>query len=203
MNISTSSISLQFLRNRTKLRVKTKTGLENIPENEKRRKCRFKKRKRRRIASPEKDPIRKKAGRRLSVLMGHWNHYHYLSFLKTNKRNVDYMQRKELLLRQKSTNKITSLPSFLILQDEGFFRIPSKRQKNKERDRENSEVVSEQRVGDREWRFVSLSMVRRIKAKREKQREQNRAIQQTRLQGQASEVGSHKHDFFPRSESRS
>lgn len=99
--------------------------------------------KKKKNARPEKDPIRKKAGGRLSVLMGHWNHCHYLSSLKTNKCNVDYMQRKELLLRQKSTNKIISLPSFLILQDGGFFRIPSKRQRNKERDRENSEVVSE------------------------------------------------------------
>lgn len=135
--------------------------------------------KKKKNARPEKDPIRKKAGSRLSVLMGHWNHCHYLSSLKTNKCNVDYMQRKELLLRQKSTNKIISLPSFLILQDEGFFRIPSKRQRNKERDRENSEVVSEQRVGDREWRFVSLSMVRRIKAKSESR--ESRIGQYTRL----------------------
>jgi hypothetical protein len=55
MNISTSSISLQFLRNRTELGAKTKTGLENIPENKKmRRKCRFKKRKRRRTRGPKK-----------------------------------------------------------------------------------------------------------------------------------------------------
>ena len=177
MNISTSSISLQFLRNRTKLRVKTKTGLENIPENEKRRKCRFKKRKRRRIASPEKDPIRKKAGRRLSVLMGHWNHYHYLSFLKTNKRNVDYMQRKELLLRQKSTNKITSLPSFLILQDEGFFRIPSKRQKNKERDR--------QRVA---FCFVINGQTHKSKEGKAERVEQGNSVDQTTGLGQRGRV---------------
>lgn len=54
----------------------------------------------------------------------------------------------------------------------------------------------------REWRFVSLSMVRRIKAERESR--ESRIGQYTRLDYKAaSEVGSHKHDFFPCSESRS